>query len=161
MSIVMPAGAIRLSSPMTFYYKRVFPVLCFVFPALVLAIMFSADWGPQGMPVVAWAVPLLVGAVGYLIFTLLASDLVDEVWDNGADLLVVNDGHVEPIALANIADVSYMWFANPKRLTLTLDKPGRWGKVLVFSPAVNLRNFIDYPLVDELRRRVEAAHKAD
>src|ERR1700748_3698848 len=113
----MPAGAKRVSSRTTFYYKRIFPVMMFGIPGIVLLGMLSVDWGTRGIPVVAWAVPILVTGVGYLVFKLLLSGLMDEVWDDGADLLVVNEGHAEPVALANIVNISYSGLTNPKVAT--------------------------------------------
>jgi len=46
-------------------------------------------------------------------------------------------------------------------VTLTLRKPGRLGKEIVFSPMAPLLRFGRNPLVAELIERVDAARRAE
>jgi len=107
------------------------------------------------VPLVAFLVPALMMGLGYFLFRKLLSDLMDEVWDNGSELIVVNDGHVEHVTLSNIINVSYMGLSNPKRVTLSLRHASRWGAKLAFSPPMNysFAYLTEHPLVDDLVHR--------
>jgi len=160
--LVMPAGAKRISSSATGFYKNVFPVLWFGILLAVLALMtFVGSRAQGGVPLVAFLVPVLMMGLGYFLFRKLLSDLMDEVWDNGHELIVVNDGHVEHLPLSNIMNVGYMGFSNPKRVTLSLRQAGRWGARLTFSPPLNFTfaYLTEHPLVEDLIRRADAARR--
>jgi hypothetical protein len=159
--LVMPPGAKRISSRMTGFYKRVFPKLWLGLMALILIVVLIASRQKPGVPAVAFLVPILMMVLGYLIFRKLLGDLVDEVWDDGPELIVVNDDHVEHLPLANIINVSYAGFSNPKRVTLSLRHPSRWGDKLVFAAPTGMNFGLSYitahPLVEELIRRADVA----
>src|SRR5882724_3594589 len=153
--LVMPPGAKRISSRSTSFYKRVFPVLWIGLLGGVLLLMAFVSRRSPNVPLVAFLVPALMMGLGYFLFRKLLSDLMDEVWDNGSELIVVNDGHVEHVPLSNIINVSYMGLSNPKRVTLSLRHPSRWGAKLTFSPPMNysFAYLTEHPLVDDLVHR--------
>lgn len=161
--LVMPPGAKRISSRATFFYKRMFPVFWFGVLGLFLVIGLASERfepGLQSLPFIF--MPLLIMVVGYLIVRLLLKDLVDEVWDNGKELLIVNEGHVEHVPLSGIVNISYSGLTNPKRATLQLRHPGRWGEKLSFIPprsTVKLFGLMDNEMVDDLVRRVDEARR--
>ena len=98
----------RISSKMTFFYKRIFPVFWFGFLILFIAIplLFGGTRdGPPPFPFLI--VPLIMMGFGYFVLKKLVFDLVDEVWDDGETLLIKNGGREERVALRDIKNVSY------------------------------------------------------
>ncbi|HEY3859773.1 MAG TPA: hypothetical protein VGM47_09225, partial [Gammaproteobacteria bacterium] len=155
-------GAKRISSRMTGFYKRMFPILWFGLLALILVVMASMSRRTPGVPLVALLVPALIMVLGYFLFRKLLSDLMDEVWDNGKELIVVNEGHVEHESLANIVNVSYSGFTNPKRAVVMLRRPGRWGGKIAFIPlrsSIRILSLGDNEMIDELVRRADEARR--
>lgn len=160
--LVMPAGAKRISSGWTGFYKHVLTPLWMCLLAGVLFMLVLVGQKAQEVPLVAFLVPVLMMVLGGLLFRKLLSGLMDEVWDNGHELIVVDDDHVEHVPLANIINLSYMGLANPKRVTLSLRQAGRWGESVAFIPAVGLFwpvNLTTSPLVEDLIRRADAARQ--
>jgi len=161
--LVMPPGAKRISSGATFFYKRMFPFLWFGFIGLFLLVGIVAARSQPVLVLPLIVLPLGIAAVGYLVVKHLLSDLVDEVWDNDRELLVINDGHVEHVPFSNIVNISYSGFTNPKRATLILRQPGRWGAKFSFIPprsSIRIFKLMDNELVDDLIRRVDQARGA-
>ncbi len=161
--LTMPPGAKRISSRSTGFYKRVFPFVWFAFLGLILVVVASVSRRQPGVMVVAFLVPAAVMVLGYFLFRTLLSSLMDEVWDNGNELIVVNEGHVEHEPLAGIVNISYSGFTNPKRAVVMLRRPGRWGAKLAFIPlrsSIRILSLGDNELIDELVRRVDEARRA-
>lgn len=148
----------RISSALTGFYKRAFPLLLIGFVAIILTVVFQDEEARDALPVVAVAITLMF-TLWAVLFKRLIWDLVDEVEDHGDYLLVRNRGDEERIALANIMNISASTFINPPRVTLRLVKPGRFGSEVTFSPAkrFSLNPFATHPIVDDL---VERAHRA-
>jgi hypothetical protein len=141
---------------MTFYSKRVFPVVWFGFLGMFVFAAISASGG-RGFQAAFLIIPLVMAVFGYFLMKKLVFDLVDEVWDDGTELVVKNRGQVERIALSNITNVSYTAVSNPQRVTLTLRNPGPLGKEVTFSPPVRWVPFARSPIVDLLIERIDAA----
>jgi hypothetical protein len=161
--LVMPPGAKRISSRMTGFYKRVFPILWFGFLLVILAVMVSVRHRQPDVPAVVFLVPILMMGLGYFLFRKFLFDLMDEVWDDGKELIVVNEGHVEHEPLAGIVNISYSGFTNPKRAVVTLRRPGRWGGKFAFIPlrsSIRILSLGDNEMIDELVRRVDEARRA-
>jgi hypothetical protein len=160
MQAIHPQG--RLISRNTFFLKRILPAL--LFSGLALAIALPFVFGrrhPAGFPYAALAGPVVMIPIFYFVFRRLVFDLADEVTDEGAGLRVRFGQMVEFIPIAQIINVSYAGLTNPRRITLTLREPGRFGGEIAFSPA---RQFTpplsrSSPLVDELIQRVDAARR--
>lgn len=151
----------RISSRMTGFLKRGLPVLLL---GLVAAVVGALALGSHATPV-PWVVlvslPVIVLAIVAVLLKMLVFDLADEVHDAG-DHLVVRKGDItERIPLAQIVNLSETVLVNPPRVTLTLRKPGRLGKEIVFSPMAPLLRFGRNPLVAELIERVDAARRAE
>jgi len=144
-----------ISSRMTFYSKRVFPVVWFGFLGVFVFAALAASRG-RGFQPAFLLIPLLMAVFGYFLMKKLVFDLVDEVWDDGTELVVKNRGQVERIALSNIMNVSYMTASNPPRVTLTLRNPGPFGKEVTFSPPLRWVPFARSPIVDQLIERIDA-----
>jgi hypothetical protein len=149
----------RLSSKMTFFNKRIFPVIWFGISLLILLTGIVAAWNGAQVPVPLFIVPIGLTVLGYVILKLLVFDLVDEVWDEGDALVIRNSGLEERIQIANIINVSHTTFTNPPRITLTLHHPCRFGKDVAFSPLARLNPFSRHPIATELIDRVDAARQ--
>lgn len=154
----MPEGAKRISAASTGLYKRGLPV--FWYGLTVVLLFFSWKLKQLDHRIGPWIFmfPLFMAAVFHLLARSLLSDLVDEVWDNGQELIVANDGHVERVPLRDIVNISYSGFTNPKRATLTLRHPGRWGVSFSFIPlrsSIRLLSLGTNQMIEELIRRVD------
>jgi hypothetical protein len=145
-----------ISSRSTFVQKRVFPAIWFGFLALFVVVGFTKGDVPGALVLV----PLTAGVVAFLVMRKLVFDLVDEVWDAGADLLVKNGGHEVRVPLAELVNVSYCPLLSPQRVTLTLRQPTALGREIAFVPPRRFIPFARSPIVDDLIQRVDAARTA-
>jgi hypothetical protein len=150
----------RISSKATFWYKWVFPIVWFGFLAVFIAMGVFASVHNDRTPLMPFIVmPALMIVIGYFIMKKLVFDLVDEVWDDGAELIVRDKGREDRIALSNIINVSYSQFVNPPRVTLMLRQPSNFGSKISFSAPVRFVPFAESPVVEDLIRRVDAARR--
>src|SRR5262245_55305760 len=95
--------AMRLiSSKTTFLYKRIFPIVWFGMIALIVIVpVFRGVAGGHTVPVQVLVIPAILAAFGYVLMNKLIFDLVDEAWDDGAQLVIRNKGQEDRIALSN------------------------------------------------------------
>jgi hypothetical protein len=150
----------RISSKMTFFYKRIFPVFWFGFLILFIAIPLffgGAQNGPPPFPFLI--VPLIMMAFGYFVMKKLVFDLVDEVWDDGETLLIRNGGQEERVALRDIKNVSYSTVINPPRVTLSVRQPTTFGNQIAFVAPVRFVPFTTSPIINDLIERVDHARQ--
>jgi hypothetical protein len=150
----------RISSRMTLFYKRIFPVFWFGFLILfiVIPLVFAgARDGPPPLPFLV--VPLIMMGFGYFIMKKLVFDLVDEVWDDGETLLIKNGGQQERVALRDIKNVSYSTVINPPRVTLSVRQPTTFGDQIAFVAPVRLVPFSTSPVINDLIERVDRARQ--
>ena len=161
--LTMPAGAKRISSGSNAFYKRMLPLIWYGIVLVTLIVFWSIRRADPRVPALIYLAPLIMAAVFYAVGRMLLSDLVDEVWDNGQELIVVNEGHVEHLALSNIMNISYSGYTNPKKVTLSLRQAGRWGSRFSFIPprsTIRLLSLGTNEMVEELIRRVDKARQA-
>jgi len=150
---------------MTFFYKRVFPVIWFGFLAFFIAVPFvrSGVAGSVSSPPLAFLLlPVFMAIFGYFIMKKLVFDLVDEVLDDGDALVIRNGSTEERVPLADIINVGYSQLTNPPRVTLSLRNPGQFGDRVSFCAPVAFnpfRVFSTNPIIDELIKRVDAARQ--
>jgi hypothetical protein len=157
-TIVRGPGAPKLiSSQMTFFHKRVFPVIWFGFIGISALVTVSARQTPRGPGLVPLLPLLCMAGVGFVLMKKLVFDLVDEVWDEGSSLLIKNKGYEVRVALAEIMNISHTRFVNPPRVTLSLRHSSSLGAEISFLPPMKFIHFARSPLVDDLIRRVDAA----
>ncbi|HEV2681433.1 MAG TPA: hypothetical protein VGV14_13095 [Rhodanobacter sp.] len=154
----------RLSSSLTFFYKRVFPVLWVGF---VLTVFFLQFWAMQHARADAPSrpffplllMPLFMVGVMFLLYRKLLHDLLDEVWLDGNYLVVKNRGEKIRVALSDVMNVNATTMTNPRRVTLMLRTDSRFGRNLTFMPA-SPRGFMSAfkpdPIASELIERVDA-----
>ena len=152
----------RISSRMTFFYKRVFPVIWFGFLALFIAVPFFSfsNAGHSAMPPLEFFIgPAIMAIVGYFVLKKLVFDLVDEVWDDGASLLIRNRGDEARVNLSDIKNVSYSPFINPPRVTLSLRTPTVFGDEITFNAPTRFMPFSPSPIIKELINRIDLARR--
>jgi hypothetical protein len=150
----------RISSKMTLFYKRIFPVFWFGFLILFITVPLffgGAQNGPPPLPFLI--VPLIMMGFGYFVMKKLVFDLVDEVWDDGETLLIKNGGQEERVALRDIKNVSYSTVINPPRVTLSVRQPTTFGDQIAFVAPVRFVPFTTSPLINELIERVDRARQ--
>ena len=150
----------RISSRMTFFYKRVFPIIWFGFLVLFMGIPFAKSLfggSVSGPPIEFLLVPAIMMVVGYLTMKKFVFDLVDEVLDAGDALLIRNGHNEERVAFSEIMNVGYSPLMNPPRVTLSLRNPRTFGDQVSFCAPVSFMPFSTSPIIDELIKRVDAA----
>jgi len=150
----------RISSRTTFFYKRIFPAFWFGFLILLIAIPLffgGAQNGPPPFPFLI--VPLIMMGFGYFVMKKLVFDLVDEVWDDGATLLIRNGGQEQRVAFRDIKNVSYSTVINPPRVTLSVRQPTTFGDQIAFVAPVRFVPFTTSPVINDLIERVDHARQ--
>lgn len=158
--LTMPAGAKRISAASSAFYKRMVPVIWYGIVLVTVVVFWSVRRLDPRIPALIFLVPLFMAFVFHVLGRGLLKDLVDEVWDNGNELIVVNEGHVEHLPFGNIMNISYSGYTNPKRVTLSLRHGGRWGARFSFIPprsTVRILSLGTNEMVEELIRRVDKA----
>ena len=148
----------RVSSQMTVFYKRVFPILFFGILLVVAVGPVLADSGKL-LPLPFLFLPAFMAVFAYVIMKKVIFDLVDEVWDDGDGLIVRNGTAQERIPLSNIKNVSYSVLTNPPRVTLSLRQPGNFGSEVTFCAPMRFVPFAKSPVIDALIERIDAARK--
>jgi hypothetical protein len=151
----------RISSGLTFYYKRVFPVIWFGGAAVIagfgayaaIANPSAKGFGPF------WIVMPIILFLGYRFLKKFVFDLVDEVWDDGDSLLVKNQGQEERIPLGDIKNVNYASTMNPPRVVLSVRRKTLLGEQIAFCAPVYLVPFSSSPVINKLIERVAAARE--
>jgi hypothetical protein len=146
----------KISSGMTMYHKKIFPAIWFGF--LGLFVIGGMASGAMTRDPSFVLIPLLMAGFGYFFMKKMLWDLADEVFEDGDTLLVKRSGDQERIALSNIMNVS-VTNSSPRRITLRLRNPGRFGHELTFAPkqAFTLNPFARNEVAEDLIMRVEQA----
>src|SRR5690242_13379629 len=144
----------RISSRATLLHKRAFPLIWFGGLAVVA---FEAVVGP--VPAFVLVPVTIMGMFGFFMMKNLVFDLVDQVWDDGADVIVRNRGREIRVPLAGIVNVGYTPHS-PQRATLLFREPTALGQEIAFVPAAVWVPFGRSPVIDDLIQRVDAARRA-
>ena len=147
----------KISSASTVMSKRVLPVLWFGF--LVYFVARAMRSGAAQKDPMLIVVPVVMAVFGYFLMKRLLWNLVDEVYDGGAFLLIKNRGEEERVALSDIMNVSVSTSPNPSRITLRLVSPGKFGKEITFAPAAGSAGnpFAKNQVAEDLIARVDQA----
>jgi hypothetical protein len=147
----------RISTRAIFISKWVFPIVWFGILAVIFVAALLGDKTKSDPMVIA--MPLIMAAFGFFIIKHFVWNLADEVLDYGDYLLVRKGGEEDRIPLSNIMNVSSTVATNPKRITLRLLKPGKFGPNVHFSPPgrFTLNPFAPNPVAEDLMMR---AHRA-
>jgi len=150
----------RISSGRTFFYKRIFPLIWFGFLAVfVVNAMWKIESLEQRWPFVV--VPIVMTVLGISVMKKVIWDLADEVQDGGNFLLIRKGSDEERVPLSNIMNVSASTNMNPRRVTLRLVKPGKFGTEVSFVPPsrFSFDPSAHHPIVDDLIVRVDKARR--
>ena len=151
----------RISSKMTFFYKRIFPTVWFGFLAFIAGIfLIVASQSGTLPPLPFLLIPAGIALFGYFIMDKLIFDLVDEVLDDNEALIIKNGDKQARVELRDIMNVGFTQFANPPRVTLSLKKPGPFGSQVAFCSPLGVSSFSANPLVKELIQRIDARRLA-
>ena len=145
-----------ISSKMTFFYKRIFPIIWF--GSVAIFALFVLLNGPD-QDLSALIVPVLMAIIGYWFMKKLVFNLVDQVFDVGDALLVRNGDREERIALADIKNVNYSPYINPPQVTLSLRRPTVFGDTIAFCAPFRIMPLSSSPIIDRLVDRVDAARQ--
>ena len=149
-----------MSSKMTFFYKRVFPVIWFGFLAvffLVALVKGSAADPISNLP--SLIIPVVMAIIGYQIMKKMAFHLVDQVFDLGDALFVRSGGQEDRIALADIKNVNFVPYMSPPQVTLSLRRPSVFGDMIVFCAPARLMPLSPSPTIEKLIDRIDAARR--
>lgn len=147
----------RISSRLTWWHKKAFPILWFAF----LGLFSLAGLGgviQRRVPAPQLLIPAVMAAFGYILMRRLVFPLADEVWIQEEELIVRNGNEEDRFPLSNIINVEASQFTNPERITLTLKQPCAYCREIVFSPPTRWWPFGRHPIAQELLRR---AHRLD
>jgi hypothetical protein len=152
---------IKLSSDMTFFIKKVFPVLYVGFLAVLVAVTVASGAARQAGPVF-FVGPALALVIGLGAMKKLVWDLADEVYDGGEYLLIKNRGREHNLPLADVMNVSGTLYTNPPRITLRIANAsgaGPLGSEVTFAPKrpFSLNPFAKNPIFEDLVARVDRA----
>ena len=149
----------RMSSKMTFFYKRVFPIIWFGFLAAFFVIALVNGRTDLFSHLPNLIIPAVMAIIGYRFMKKMAFNLVDEVFDLGDALLVRNGGQEERIALADIKNVNFFPYMSPPQVTLSLRRPSVFGDTVVFCAPGRLMPLSPSPAIEKLVDRIDAARR--
>ncbi len=146
----------RLSTRTTFFHKKIFPVL---WVGVLVFVTFSSARKNQSAGLSFLVAPGLLAACGFFLFKKLIWNLADAVYDCGDHLLVKLGRDEERVSLANIMNVNVTSFGSPRRITLKLHEPGKFGDEIVFMPTFGftLNPFAKSEVAEDLIYRVDQA----
>ena len=151
----------RVSSKLTYFYKRIFPAVWFGFLALFVAIFVVASAAAGHWPPLPFVLaPAVIAVFGYVLMKRLVFDLVDEVLDDNDALIIKNGREQERVELRDIVNVGFAQFVNPPRVTLWLREPGLFGSQVSFCAPIRLSWFATCPIVEELVQRIDSRRAA-
>lgn len=152
---------LRLSSRLTRWYKQLFPLFCLGLPLIWLTAFFwgvrggVVEGGPQ-VEAMGLGVAGFAAGLGALLWQKFSLSPVDEVWLEGATLLVRKKGVEARIPLRNIVKMTPSRLLNPKRLTITLREASPLGQSIVFI----LPGQKSQPELETFVERLNQAHAA-
>jgi hypothetical protein len=139
----------KISSRLTFWHRRVFPVFWFGFLVLwtILAMLLS---GRDRPPVIVFLVPAVMAGFGCFLMRWLVFPIADEVYLDEDEVIVRKNGKEIRFPVRQIINVDSSMMTSPERITLTLRERSELGKEIVFSPSYRLHFFSRHPIAEEL-----------
>ncbi|MBU8902321.1 MAG: hypothetical protein KOO69_06250 [Victivallales bacterium] len=150
----------KLTSKMTFFNKRVFPCMWFGFLVFFVIGVFTSAFSSNNTDkpgILFLFVPVFMAVFGYFIMKKLVFDLIDEVYDEGSNLLFKNAKKQVRVNLNDIKNVSYTSMGNPPRVTISLREETILGKELTFSPPGSFTPFTKNKDIEDLIDRIDKA----
>ena len=147
----------RLSSKTTFIYKKLFPLSWFGILTIIICTGLLADIKGNGPGIIFILGAIGMGVLGYFFMRKFFLDLIDEVYDEGANLLFRNKGREFRVHLRDIKNVSYTTLLNPPRVTLSIRYQTEMGDELSFSPLWSWIPFLKNKDIVRLIDRIDMA----
>lgn len=158
----------RLSSRLTFVFKRVVPWLWFIIVASFIVEAVRIGIVQQDVNTAALIVGFaaFMALFGGLIILWFMRDFVDEVWDCGDGLLIRNKGREERISFEDCDALENHWPAGIPRVTLWLRRDSTFGTEIAFLAPMRLWELIwgtwwQSPLIADLRQKIELAKQEE
>jgi hypothetical protein len=121
----------KISTPYSTSW-RILPYTLFGFLGFFLLLMIKS--GALEKSPIMLALPCVMAAIGYFSMRQNYANLADEVYDCGDCLLVQKGGEEDRVPLSNIINVNFTFNRSGARITLTLEKPGKFGAEITFIP---------------------------
>jgi hypothetical protein len=151
-----------ISSKITFFYKRIFPIVWFGILAVFFLVGLSKGLAADPISNLPFLiVPLVMAIFGYQIMKRMTFNLVDQVFDLGDALLVRSGGQEERIALADIKNVNFFPYMSPPQVTLALRRPSVFGDTIAFCAPARIMPLSPSPMIEKLIDRIDAARRRD
>jgi hypothetical protein len=152
----------KISSPSTFFSKKVLPILWFGMLAIgIISSLWAGAATDRPMVIV---ILVLIGVAMFFRFRKRNWGLADEVFDEGDSLLLRYGGKEDRVALSNIMSVSTSPSMDPPRISLRLVNPCKFGTEIAFSPKIGFLGnpLANNPVAEDLMVRVDRArsHRA-
>jgi hypothetical protein len=147
----------KLGSKLTFYYKKIFPLIWFGFLGVFLVVGLTSKIPTNGPGIMFILMPIFMATVGYIFMKKFIWVLMDEVYDEGGALLFRNKGQEVRVNLKDIKNVSYSVLTNPPRVTLSLRRQTDFGDELSFCPPASWIPFKKNKDIEELIERIDIA----
>ena len=141
-----------------FNYKCLIPV---VLIGIISVAIFAAELLKRNT-VLDVILLLVVGKfvfTGWNLYRLMKSDLIDEVYDDGDSLVLVQRGRCESVMLKEIINVNYQSGFNTSMVTLTFRYSTRLGRKISFKHPTEIMPSMGQKSVDELILRIDMARK--
>jgi hypothetical protein len=150
-----------ISSKMTFFYKRVFPIIWFGVLAVLFLVGLLKGFADPLSNLPFLIVPIVMAIFGFQFMKRMTFNLVDQVFDLGDALLVRNGGQEERIVLADIKNVNFFPYMSPPQVTLSLRRPSVFGDTIVFCGPARMVPLSRSPTIEKLIDRIDAARRRD
>ena len=149
----------KISSSMTFLFKKVWPVIWVggisAFIILDLAVLNDTEVNKAGSMPLTTLLFMLV--FGYLLWKFLCSDLVDEAYDNGEYLVFKNGTNETRIFLKDIETINYNTLVSPERVSVKTKFETDLGRKIVFMPLGTFIPFKRHASIVALLERIDKA----
>eukprot|EP01029_Cantina_marsupialis_P009751 TRINITY_DN22570_c0_g1_i3.p1 TRINITY_DN22570_c0_g1~~TRINITY_DN22570_c0_g1_i3.p1 ORF type:complete len:151 (-),score=8.91 TRINITY_DN22570_c0_g1_i3:183-635(-) len=139
----------KISSNLTFFYKKILPLYFLVFIFSLIVIGFISE--PFQNSTIFLVSPLIIASLGFIIFRKLIWNLCDNVYDCGDFLLFKNGKKEKKVYFKDIINVAQKQFLHPERVTIYTQNENK----ITFSPLLKHNLFSSNPIVKELIKRVE------
>ncbi|MEJ2406075.1 MAG: hypothetical protein P8171_17590 [Candidatus Thiodiazotropha sp.] len=139
----------------TFYYKKVFPALWFVFLLFIFIASLVSGVGEESFLILT--MPVVMAIFGYMVIKFRFWNLADEVYDYDNYLEFHKDGKTQKVYLNEIVNIEYSRLNAPDRILMHTRTQGPIGGELVFILPIRLIPFTTNPLAYQIIERVNEA----
>ena len=152
----------RINSKFTFLLKKIFPVfwVMILFSMFVVILIHNQKIETLFIGIF---VTLFMLVIGLLVYKFLLSNLMDEVYLDGENLVFRNSGEQIKLFLTDIKDYKYQRHMNPHNVTINTKHHTKFGKKLVFlAPTTYVpfrKNEVIMQLLEKLNKEPKENHQ--